>query len=228
MMWIRKEVFCCRKRAKHENTDKVSVLTFDVELSKLEGVALGAALRNDNGSVIVSAISASGSIREWNEQNPEKELRPGDKIVAVNNASADFWGLVGMLWKVGELKVSIERDQTKELEVVRRKSRVYLKDEDGKASKASGMKLTCPVDDFPHMSAGDCSCTECAICFEDYEDPKTRVVVLPCSHVFHPTCAARWFTQGSASCPLCKQCICPKAENLNEVVSSPDMSEQGQ
>jgi hypothetical protein len=209
-MWICKAV--CRK---HINCDEVveesSILTFTVDMLKLEGVPLGAALRNEKGSAVISAISASGGIQAWNDHCPENEIRLGDKIVAVNASNVDFWSMLNMLWSVGEISLTIERDRRKKHKVCRRKSRVFLA-----GLPAESIKLHCPVDDLPHMSVGDCSGTECAICFEDYEDLETRVVVLPCNHVFHPVCTARWFSQGSWCCPLCKHCIGLNADDAGE------------
>mmetsp|Transcript_3693 Transcript_3693/g.8425 ORF Transcript_3693/g.8425 Transcript_3693/m.8425 type:complete len:672 (-) Transcript_3693:1405-3420(-) len=64
--------------------------------------------------------------------------------------------------------------------------------------------------------AGDCHATEasqqhnymqlsdeCTICLDEFE-PGVRVRQLPCGHVFHSTCIARWLIERSAVCPLCK------------------------
>jgi hypothetical protein len=114
--------------------------------------------------------------------------------------------MVKTLWSVGDITLTIERDQSTQPEVHRTDSREYLVEE-GRKMRRKTLKLHCPVDDLPHKSAGECDGTECAICFEDYEDADTMVVVLPCNHAFHRLCAARWFSQGARSCPLCKQCI---------------------
>lgn len=44
---------------------------------------------------------------------------------------------------------------------------------------------------------------ECTICLDEFT-PGIRVRQLPCGHVFHSTCIARWFIERSAVCPLCK------------------------
>ena len=44
---------------------------------------------------------------------------------------------------------------------------------------------------------------ECTICLDEFT-PGVRVRELPCGHVFHSTCIARWFIERSAVCPLCK------------------------
>ncbi|VEU36162.1 unnamed protein product [Pseudo-nitzschia multistriata] len=44
---------------------------------------------------------------------------------------------------------------------------------------------------------------ECTICLDEFV-PGVRVRELPCGHVFHSTCIARWLIERSAVCPLCK------------------------
>ena len=43
---------------------------------------------------------------------------------------------------------------------------------------------------------------ECAICNEDYE-PDTRVITLPCNHIFHNNCIIPWISEQSTKCPIC-------------------------
>lgn len=44
---------------------------------------------------------------------------------------------------------------------------------------------------------------ECTICLDEFI-PGVRCRQLPCEHVFHSTCIARWLIERSATCPLCK------------------------
>jgi len=44
---------------------------------------------------------------------------------------------------------------------------------------------------------------ECTICLDEFT-PGVRCRQLPCEHVFHSTCIARWLIERSAVCPLCK------------------------
>ncbi|XP_010418827.1 PREDICTED: E3 ubiquitin-protein ligase RING1-like [Camelina sativa] len=43
----------------------------------------------------------------------------------------------------------------------------------------------------------------CAICFEEFEDERSVVVILPCGHVFDDECAVKWFEINHV-CPLCR------------------------
>ena len=44
---------------------------------------------------------------------------------------------------------------------------------------------------------------DCAICLDEFT-PGDTLRRLPCQHVFHGTCIARWLIERSAVCPLCK------------------------
>lgn len=43
----------------------------------------------------------------------------------------------------------------------------------------------------------------CTICLDDF-NPGDKLRCLPCQHYFHSPCIARWLTERSATCPLCK------------------------
>lgn len=44
--------------------------------------------------------------------------------------------------------------------------------------------------------------TQCSVCLSDFEmDDNIRV--LPCTHIFHPICIDKWFTEHTG-CPLCR------------------------
>lgn len=44
---------------------------------------------------------------------------------------------------------------------------------------------------------------ECVICLDDFEEGML-IRQLPCGHIFHSPCIARWLVERSATCPLCK------------------------
>jgi len=61
----------------------------------------------------------------------------------------------------------------------------------------------CPADGteagYTQLSDAD----ECTICLDEFVHG-VRVRKLPCGHVFHSTCIARWLIERHAVCPLCK------------------------
>jgi hypothetical protein len=44
---------------------------------------------------------------------------------------------------------------------------------------------------------------DCAVCLRDLSLTTERVAVLPCNHVYHPSCISPWFNVNS-SCPECR------------------------
>lgn len=52
--------------------------------------------------------------------------------------------------------------------------------------------------------------SSCPICLDDYEEGETRVLELPCRHIFHPECIKPFLETRSCLCPLCKQSCLPK------------------
>lgn len=182
--------------------------TWTVVLQKEEGVPLGAALKKKDGYSLITAISLAGKIKNWNDAHPDKEVRPGDKIVGVNGEVSGHWDMAQSLWRVGPVSLQVERDLSEPCYVCHTHSRTFLSGMEGSSKNYKSIKLASPVDELPYSCAGDCKQEECAICLEDYTDASTRLVVLPCNHAFHPQCAARWFSQHHARyCPLCKQGI---------------------
>ena len=64
--------------------------------------------------------------------------------------------------------------------------------------------MTCSEGDEP---------IECSICLEDFKK-NDLVKVLPCKHVFHEHCAKGWIVNIRGVCPLCRQGIFPKQEDV--------------
>lgn len=181
---------------------------FTVVVAKEEGVPLGAALNKDKLEevAIVTSIDDDGDLKRSNIKHPDKAVQLGDRIVAVNDCSGDFWAMVAQLWRPGDCKLTVERGAHVEKfakDVRRRGSRVYLA-EYMSGQTCSKLAYGSPMDCLAVRRAGDVSASECAVCLEEYIDPDVKVVVLPCSHVFHSACIGRWFYKGSKCCPLCK------------------------
>mmetsp|Transcript_58094 Transcript_58094/g.142001 ORF Transcript_58094/g.142001 Transcript_58094/m.142001 type:complete len:653 (-) Transcript_58094:84-2042(-) len=63
--------------------------------------------------------------------------------------------------------------------------------DDGTDSETASQKMYCELLD------------ECTICLDEFSEGD-RCRQLPCGHIFHSTCIARWLIERSAVCPLCK------------------------
>lgn len=60
----------------------------------------------------------------------------------------------------------------------------------------------------------------CTICLEDYALGE-KLRCLPCSHAFHSRCIAKWLTERSATCPLCKLDLYESEDEDDESDPSP-------
>ncbi|XP_063793391.1 RING finger protein 11-like [Pseudophryne corroboree] len=59
---------------------------------------------------------------------------------------------------------------------------------------------------FPMTITAEEATQSCVICLMEYEEGE-RVIVLPCSHRYHPSCISQWF-ETNLSCPVCRrECI---------------------
>jgi hypothetical protein len=196
---------------------------FLVTLSKVEGVPLGAVLHSPcKGRIDVASISKEGLVHQWNQQNPAQAIRPGDGIATVNGihaAGANFYELLAEFWEPGTIEVVVQRNLSIEALVENSDANVFVSHYRHLVGihQCRGGPL---IDSLPHCRACDCHATECAICLESYDDPETRLVILPCNHAFHPVCLAHWSCKGPEVCPLCKSEIALKSqhhENVTEV-----------
>jgi hypothetical protein len=197
-----------------------------VTLTKTEGVPFGGLLQLVDDLIFVVSISREGLLHHWNEQCPDLAVRPGDRVISVNSVGhkpnvcshQEFYKVLAEFWKIGPLDVIVERGLPIHAGLECNDTNIFLSGLGDSSLKQPFRHL---VDRLPRCSASDCEATECAICLEDF-DPDSRLVVLPCSHAFHPICAGLWFNQvnqGCANCcPLCKMDLDRNADELGYVV----------
>jgi len=78
-----------------------------IRLSKPAHAMLGTHVdTSDGNSALIKQIGA-GLIRDWNNMNPGREVRVGDRIVAVNGHRGDARDLMGMCSRKGPLELTI-------------------------------------------------------------------------------------------------------------------------
>ncbi|CAK9168726.1 unnamed protein product [Ilex paraguariensis] len=96
--------------------------------------------------------------------------------------------ILSMIVKIRVLFIvpSIDRDEEEEIASIRSAT---------KSSIEVLKKVTLKLDD-------SCSKRECAICLETF-CAGLEVTRMPCSHMFHGNCIARWLEKSSL-CPLCR------------------------
>lgn len=148
--------------------------------------------RQKNGRILVRNVPEGGSVADWNEQYPMRDIVAGDRVLAVNGAIART------AWQAWCTATLVSNHVN--LIVIRSAARPfhpsnpsidyeeYLKSLEGDLSSAIG--------------------NTCAICLEELNDAEDTVV-LPCRHAFHHDCAGAWLqkcgTLKAARCPTCRE-----------------------
>lgn len=143
---------------------------------------LGIVLGNAGSGAVIAEIRAGGWWDQWNKSNPHRAVRPGFIIEGVNGARG--------LWKITE---EMSRPGTHLVRI---------------SSRAPGGAVFFSL---PNVRADDCGAVQCSICMEEVA-PDQMLAQLPCKHVFHTMCFARWLSQTklresaqTRSCPLCRR-----------------------
>ena len=64
----------------------------------------------------------------------------------------------------------------------------------------------------------------CVICMDDFDfkSKDTKIMEMPCNHIFHKDCLHKWLKESDASCPICKHRI---NKELN-IIKKDDLDEQ--
>jgi len=181
-------------------------------VTRMPGTPLGIRLQPSSVGVFVEAVEENGIVWAWNAMHPEKKLAAGDRLIMVNGLQ------VANTWPNWGAVLTEMRRTTVTLVVVRAQlGQNGAGEETGPpptllaAQSNTELDYLLPegfMDSMPRGTAAECGVTECAICFEDLEATE-EVVLLPCKHVFHPSCAESWLTRVPtllcARCPMCRQ-----------------------
>ncbi|KAL7783641.1 hypothetical protein V8C37DRAFT_396849 [Trichoderma ceciliae] len=61
----------------------------------------------------------------------------------------------------------------------------------------------------------------CVICLETLQD-NDAIRLLPCAHIFHSLCLARWFLKRHDTCPLCKARFMNSSEKPPNILRTPE------
>lgn len=81
---------------------------YTITLDKTSGERLGINVDNLDGMTLLIESVNAGLVQNWNRQNPDKEVRPGDRVVEVN----------GIRDKLVELVDECKKDQILTIKLV--------------------------------------------------------------------------------------------------------------
>lgn len=82
---------------------------FDISLDKTEGTKLGIDVdRQDGKTMLITSIN-DGLVQGWNEANSDQQVRPGDRVVAVNDFRGDVEQLLMQCQSSDTLRMKLKR-----------------------------------------------------------------------------------------------------------------------
>mmetsp|Transcript_67807 Transcript_67807/g.126666 ORF Transcript_67807/g.126666 Transcript_67807/m.126666 type:complete len:330 (+) Transcript_67807:147-1136(+) len=91
-------------------TAVLQVMECSIVVDKQPGTHLGVTLNGEeDGTLMVVKILEGGLIHQWNEENPNTVVQPGDYIVEVNDARGSALALEEACRQDGELIIKLER-----------------------------------------------------------------------------------------------------------------------
>mmetsp|Transcript_31977 Transcript_31977/g.56526 ORF Transcript_31977/g.56526 Transcript_31977/m.56526 type:complete len:372 (-) Transcript_31977:52-1167(-) len=79
-----------------------------IVLDRTNGARLGIDVQPEGDRALVVEMIADGLVSEWNKGNPEKQVKPGDRIVEVNHAHGHVEDLVGECQRNQKLVVVLQ------------------------------------------------------------------------------------------------------------------------
>mmetsp|Transcript_53250 Transcript_53250/g.65287 ORF Transcript_53250/g.65287 Transcript_53250/m.65287 type:complete len:128 (-) Transcript_53250:115-498(-) len=83
---------------------------FVIVLDKTNGERLGMDVDHEDGRTLAVDAITGGLIAKWNEEHPDKALRPKDRIVEVNGLRGDVLQLVDECKKPKVLTIYVKRE----------------------------------------------------------------------------------------------------------------------
>lgn len=197
--------------------------TFDVWINRSEKGDFGFSIREIDSEVVITSMVDGGALQAWNAAHRRQKVVPGDKIVAANSVSAGYLEMTSEFWRDGTVHLQVMRFERCGGSLRRDGPVVFLDGldtirQDGHSGRFRP-KSRLPTDQVVRVRTDEIEEQECSICLEDLA-LETHALRLPCQHVFHPVCAARWLRQGNkCQCPLCRQETCPKKGDDTSVVN---------
>lgn len=185
--------------------EALAPMEFAIKIERSDKMPIGMRMKQTSLGFLIWSIFEHGSLGSWNTSNPGSEVRPGDVIVRVNDISGDMWKMGEALSQNGDFEIGILRRTVFDVKrrISRSGNRWILASGEEEVEKENAKHARY----LPHVNADECGSTTCAVCMEDYSNPKERLVQLPCKHSFHVACVAKWFQKGRQRCPLCNLSI---------------------
>jgi len=156
---------------------------YEVAISCAPGVNWGACFAKDRRGFVTVVSIQEGLVSDWNKEKPLSPVTRGDIVEKVNDVEGYPEDILQLLQSVsGNVRLRFCRPCWDASDTI--------------------VVLHGILDSLPRLKPEETLVTQCAVCLEDVMC-ETRLLKLPCGHVFCEQCAKRWLTLHKASCPLC-------------------------
>lgn len=87
------------KGVRPSSTYQQTSAIWTVEVEKSETSPLGMRTKKEKDHLLIVAVAEEGSASFWNQKNSSLAVRPGDKILRVNDDVDDPWEMIHLLWQ---------------------------------------------------------------------------------------------------------------------------------
>lgn len=188
-----------------------------VYLRKVAGEKVGLALRAlesfRGGSCLrIVKVDENGLIADWNQQNPDQQVRNGDRILEVNGIRGNSLAMVDACRGCSSLSLMVRCTSDLEERHLMMQYRqlgpedfelLRLLDEAVPARTNISRSF---VAKLPRVRAGRCGADGCSICLQSW-DEEDEVTQLPCRHHFCTRCVEQWLTDCRGHCPICNAAV---------------------
>jgi len=188
-----------------------------VDANSKVGLGLSAV---DGRSLRILKVDSEGLIPSWNRENPDQQVRSGDRIVEVNGVCGDARAMIETCKNNETLQIKVR--YTADIEHRHRMLQyrnllpedfelLRLLDETVPPAKKTCLRQSF-VAQLPRRKASSCGTDKCAICLIDCGED-AEMTQLPCRHYFCTECIEHWLTQCRDHCPICMAPVeCPEED----------------
>jgi len=176
--------------------------------------------------LLITSITDDGRIWAWNQENPDREIRRGDRIFEVDGIRGDSKKMVEKIKKAGNVvKLRLQPRGCMNVDAESRLAlQVMMQGQDLSPDDLELLAILDPsiackeepldptneigpvIEALPRVCARECDEDECAICLDDFT-PDSIVTRLPCGHCYCTPCISAWLTQRQSHCPVCLESI---------------------
>lgn len=165
----------------------------------------------------ITRISSDGPIWTWNRENPDREIRIGDRIMEVNGVSGNSQSMLCSIRRAQDI-VRLRLQPRSEIDIGELHKMMQRRDltpddfellsllDSSCLRKTAGDSMWSAVESLPRICASKSPSNACSVCLNEFAH-MSLVTKLPCGHCYCTQCIATWLTQYKSHCPCCLKAV---------------------